>query len=51
MNLLPDRAPTHTGRSQVAKVEEAVGSIQNNWHYNDYSRYAGDYGLSEDISY
>jgi len=51
MNLLPDRAPTQTGRSQVAEVEEAVDSISNNWHYNDYSRYAGDYALSEDLSY
>ena len=51
MNLLPDRAQTGTGRSQVAEVEEAVDSINNNWHYNDYSLYAGDHGLSEDLSY
>ena len=49
MNLLPDRAPTQTGRSQVAEVE--VDSINNNWHYNDYSMYAGDYRLSQDLSY
>ncbi len=50
MNLLPDRVPAPTGRSQAPEAVEAVDSVNYNQLNYDYSLY-GDYGLSKNLAY
>lgn len=49
MNLLPDRNPAQTGRSQDADVAEEVDSF--NYNQQDYAIYTEDYGLSKNLAY
>ena len=49
MNLLPDRNPTQTGRSQGTDVAEEVDSF--NYNQQDYAIYTEDYGLSKNLAY